>query len=149
MYAVAEKKQINDCADVYRETFYKKFQREPKIDNLDRAALEFLIKQIGFEDTLDALKHYFTMREEWFVKQGFSIKCFKEQINAILASLGASDSHQTAQRSIRVESIFDTLSYYSRECTAMKGRYPDKASIRKAHHLKEDGSEDNQLIYPY
>ena len=149
MYKVIEQRQVNECADSYREAFHDRVGKEPKIDNLDRAGFEFLIKQIGYEETLDAIEHYFEMKDEWFITQAYSVKCLKDNINKVIMSLAQREELENANKNIQIMCESERLFYYSLECTQIKGKYNTLHDVRDKLGLNKDGSDDWMIQPPY
>ena len=73
--------------ELYCEEFKLKYGTEPAIDKPREAGyLRPLVYQAGAVDARVAMRHFFKMKNDYYVKVTHSLRIFREDINKVLAS---------------------------------------------------------------
>ena len=132
------KEEISDLEDArerYLECWYEKYGREPIFTDLDSEQLKWCLSQVGRDDVLDAIRHYFTIKDEWFLKKCYSVGVFKDNLNLVLASMHRAEVVEKDGRRKRLSDI-ELLQLYG----------VDVGEARKRLHLR--GPCDDWMVKP-
>jgi hypothetical protein len=139
MRQFVENKAVEDAKERYIECWYEMFGRSPVFGKLDFEALAWVIRQIDRDECLDAIKHYFTMKDEWFIRNGFSVGVFKDKINLILADMTKASERRSNSKKKRMSEI--DLIMENAKCS--------KREARIRLNLDPDGLDDWMVTPPY
>lgn len=78
--------QENTLLDDYVRLYKKKFRGEPLVgvSRIHQAQIKHLVAISG-DKAHHLLEHYFTMKDEWFIKQAYSLDCLIKNIHKVSA----------------------------------------------------------------
>lgn len=85
--AVEELQDSNALLDLYVKLYKKKFRGEPifPVSKAHLTQIKDFRKNAG-DKAYELLQHYFEMKDEWFIKQAYSLDCLLRKIHIVAAS---------------------------------------------------------------
>lgn len=84
-----EQREHQALLDLYCAEYQKKYSTDPVFD-LNNAHLTTIkdIRRMCGKKSSDIVRHYFQMKDEWFLKMGHSLETLKKSIATINADMG-------------------------------------------------------------
>lgn len=104
LQATEEQIEFNTILNIYCNQYRRRFLTPPIfVNDSHLITIKNLKKAVG-ERAIELVQHYFTMKDEWFQKQGYSIECLLAKINLVQADYSKKGtlSRGTDYRSVTV-----------------------------------------------
>lgn len=86
LYEVDLQKKVNFMVDGYVASFKQVFNKNPLIEETDRASVRALLHKTGISKTeiVELVAAYFSLDDEWIAKQGYPLRLIGNKYNALL-----------------------------------------------------------------
>lgn len=83
----------NYLLEVYCALFNKKYNTKPVFEDSNPQFDQIkTFKKMGAERSAAILEHYFSIEDQWFINNAYSIPCLVKNFNRVSASLGSKSS---------------------------------------------------------
>ena len=108
LQAVEDQIELNWILEVYTGYFKQKFKGMPifPVDNIQFKWAKDLKKLCGMK-AAEIIEHYFSMKDEWFIKQAYSLECLVKNINKVNASFSQNSHLRQSHNQITVPVFCD------------------------------------------
>ncbi len=111
LQAVEDQIEEGSLMQSYVDLYRKKFRGEPLIDvNKVSIAQVKHLKSVAKDKAHALLHHYFEMRDDWFVKQAYSLDCLIKNLNKVNASYSQRTTNHKDSGKIQVQFSCDSCS---------------------------------------
>ena len=108
LQAVEDQIELNWILEVYTGYFKQKFKGMPifPVDNIQFKWAKDLKKLCGMK-AAEIIEHYFSMKDEWFIKQAYSLECLVKNINKVNASFSQNSHLRQSHNQITIAVFCD------------------------------------------
>lgn len=103
LQAVEEKLAQDTLLELYIMLYKDKYKNEPifPVDNKQYRHIRDLKKQVG-DKAMSFLHAYFSMRDDWFMKQQYSLDCLLKNLNKVSMVVSRRDDTRKLQGKVRL-----------------------------------------------